>query len=316
MNAPHPGLASTVRRARFEQADERTRIAAFLATQPDASPFHSTDWLAAVERATGHEAHALLCEERGEIVGFLPLHAVRSALFGHALVSTGFAVGGGILAGTPRVAERLAAAAEELAGRLACPTIELRGGVLPRRRDWDEITGAHAGFSAPLAVDDEAQLLAIPRKQRAEVRKGLANGLEFRVGRDARDRAEHHAVYSESVRNLGTPVFPRALFEAVLDGFGDAADILTVRRDGAPLASVLSLYHRGAVMPYWGGGTSEARAARANDVMYYALMNHARERGCSRFDFGRSKVGSGAWHFKRNWGFVPQPLVYARWTAS
>jgi hypothetical protein len=101
----------------------------------------------------------------------------------------------------------------------------------------------------------------------------------------------------------------------VLDGFGGDADILTVRHRGRPVASVLSLYHRGAVMPYWGGGTAAARALRANDRMYFELMRHARERGCTRFDFGRSKAGSGAWHFKRNWGFAPEPLTYAAWTA-
>src|SRR5690606_25450218 len=124
---------------------------------------------------------------------------------------------------------------------------------------------------------------SIPRKQRAEVRKGLAGDLQIDVGRDASDRAAHYAVYAESVRNLGTPVFPRSLFGAVLDAFGDEADILTVRHEGRPVASVLSLYHRGAVMPYWGGGTRGARRLRANERMYFELMLHARRRGCRHF---------------------------------
>ena len=98
--------------------------------------------------------------------------------------------------------------------------------------------------------------------------------------RPTRDRDGHYAVYAESVRNLGTPVFP-ALFDAVLDGFGDDADILTVRHRWQAVASVLQLYHRGAVMPYWGGGVMRRAHWRANDVMYYALMNHARARGCT-----------------------------------
>ena len=129
-------------------------------------------------------------------------------------------------------------------------------------------------------------------------------------------RAAHYAVYAESVRNLGTPVFPKALFGAVLDAFGADADILTVSQGETPVASVLSLYHKGAVMPYWGGGVREARSLRANDVMYYALMNHARRRGCNRFDFGRSKINSGPYFFKKNWGFEPQPLSYAVRTAD
>jgi hypothetical protein len=98
----------------------------------------------------------------------------------------------------------------------------------------------------------------------------------------------------------------------VLDGLD--SDILTVRHRGVPVASVLSLYHGDTVLPYWGGGTQAARALRANDRMYFELMRHARAQGCERFDFGRSKTGSGAYHFKRNWGFEPQPLGYASWT--
>jgi hypothetical protein len=120
-------------------------------------------------------------------------------------------------------------------------------------------------------------------------------------------------MYSESVRNLGTPVFPPALFRAVL---GDLdADILTVFHKRRPVSSVLSFYHAGAVMPYWGGGISAARRLRANERLYYELMLHARRRGCTRFDFGRSKTGSGPWAFKKNWGFEPEPLSYASWTA-
>jgi hypothetical protein len=77
------------------------------------------------------------------------------------------------------------------------------------------------------------------------------------------------------------------------------------------VASVLSFYFNGAVMPYWGGGVREARSLRANDVMYYELMNHARRRGCNRFDFGRSKINSGPYFFKKNWGFEPKPLIYS-----
>jgi FemAB-related protein (PEP-CTERM system-associated) len=101
------------------------------------------------------------------------------------------------------------------------------------------------------------------------------------------------------------------LFEAMLAGFGDEADILTVRHQGRPVASVLSFYFNGTVYPFWGGGTREARSLRANELMYFELMRRAAARGCTRFDFGRSKAGTGAYSFKKNWGFEPQPIEYA-----
>lgn len=312
MNAPfRPSLLEV----RLADPGDRSAIARFVAEAEGATPFHRPEWLEAVTRAAGHPAHVLLAERSGTLAALLPCHAVHSPLFGRALVSSGFAVGGGVL-GDADAAPQLFEAARELAIRLTCPTVEVRGGEMPRGAHWHIKRDSHAGFVAPLAADDEAQLTWIPRKQRAEVRKGLANAMDVRVGRERQDRNWHYAVYAESVRNLGTPVFPRALFDAVLDAFGQDADILTVLHEGRAVASVLSLYHRGAVMPYWGGGVHAARGLRANDVMYYALMCHARARGCDRFDFGRSKTDTGAYHFKRNWGFEPQPLSYAVWSAD
>ncbi len=297
-----------IRRADLANAADCAAIDAFLELHPDATPFHLRAWITSIKNGCGHKGHYLVAGD--PIVAVLPLNEIHSPLFGRALVSTGFAVGGGILTNNPEAVAPLAEAAWKLAQETSCPTLELRGGALPG--DWEQDTTTYLNFARDLAADDEAELLAIPRKQRAEVRKALGNDLTFDVGRCGADRAAHYAVYAESVRNLGTPVFPRSLFEAVLEEFGDDADILTVRKDGVPLASVLSLYHRGTVMPYWGGGTALARPARANDMMYFALMRHARERGCTRFDFGRSKAGTGAAAFKHNWGFDGATLAYSK----
>lgn len=316
MNAPFALSRSALRLADLADPNEIARLEGFVAGHPDGTPFHRPAWIVSAARATGNHALALVQELHGDLVGYLPLNAIYSPVFGNMLASSGFAVGGGLLTTDGADPSELFAAAEELAGRLSCPTIELRGGVLPEADGgWSLKTDSHCNFAQPLAESDEAQLLAIPRKQRAEVRKSLANDLTVEVGSTERDRAAHYAVFAESYRNLGTPVFPRALLDSVVDAFGEDADILTVRHEGRSVASVITVYHDDAAMPYWGGGTWEARKLRANDRMYYELMLHARRRGYSVFDFGRSKTGSGAYHFKRNWGFEPEPLTYASWTA-
>ena len=312
MNAPFPLSSEQVSLVDLRDPGEVARIEGF-AAELGGTPFHRPAWLRAVECSTGQKATGLVAEKCGNLSGWLPLSEVHSPIFGRALVSSGFAVGGGPLATTEKTAERLCRAAEELAVRTSCPTIELRGGFAPA--DWQHCSESHASFVTDLAEADDQQLLAVPRKQRAEIRKSLKGDLEVTIGTLQADRQAHYAVYAESVRNLGTPVFPRALFDAVLHGFGDAADILTVRHKGVPVASVLSIYHDGAVLPYWGGGTFAARHLRANERMYYELMLHARKRGMERFDFGRSKTGSGPYNYKKNWGFDPQPLSYASWTA-
>lgn len=287
---------------------------AFLASTAEATIFHSAAWCRAVACATGHDWRVLGAFSSGTLVGVLPLHILRSRLFGSALVSSGFAVDGGIVALNADATAALAGAAKTLAQVEGITNVDLRGGAVPLGWAIDDTT--YLGFVRPLAVDSDAELAAIPRKHRAEVRKALANPLAVSVGRDAAARRVHYATYAESVRNLGTPVFPRGLFDSVLEAFGEDADILTVHHEGKAVASVISLYWRGTVLPYWGGGTQAARGLRANERMYFALMDHARSRGMTHFDFGRSKAGSGPAAYKKNWGFEPQPLSYARWSAD
>jgi FemAB-related protein (PEP-CTERM system-associated) len=310
MNAPVKA-GETVRLVDFRDSGDLRRIDSFV-SEARASLFHRPEWLTAVAAGTGQRAAGLVSERLGVVTGWLPLTEVRSALFGKALVSSGFGVGGGIIAESPAAIAALAKAAQDHAARGGFNSIELRGGAIPA--GWETGSDKHCGFERALAADDEAELLAIPRKARAEVRKGLGFGHRVTTGRGRDDRAAHYACYSASVRNLGTPVFPKRLFAAMLDAFPYSSDILTVWQGTTPLASVLSFYHNGAVMPFWGGGVFDARAARANEVMYYELMLHARRQGMQRFDFGRSKTGSGPYSFKKNWGFHPVPLTYGAWT--
>lgn len=325
-------------------------IGAFIDGRAEATIFHTVTWCRAIERATAHRFHPIAARDAtGAMIGYLPLHHVRSWLFGDALVSSGFAVEGGILADDDRVVNALAEAAVALAGRLKVRSIELRGGPVPTGWTVDETT--NVGFTKPLLsgqdstaaepvaeqrqqqrrdIDDglsfisgedsperQQMLLEIPRKQRAEVRKSLdLFGLSAAVGSGRVPRDVHYSVYAESVRNLGTPVFPRRLFNEVLNALGDDADTLTIFQDKQAISSVLTLYWRGTAMPYWGGGIFAARALRANERMYFELMDHARQRGMTHFDFGRSKAGSGPAAYKRNWGFEARPLRYAKWQAA
>lgn len=302
--------AIAVRAVDLADADAVARVEAWLAARADATPFHRPAWINAVARGCDQRAQLLVAENgAGAIAGLLPLNVIHSPLFGRALVSTGFAVDGGILADDAAVAQALAQAGVDLAARWSCPSVELRGGMTPGL-GWTTRADAYLGFAGDLAEDDEAQLRAIPRKHRAELRKGLAQDYEVRFGSDAEIRAIHYRLYRRSVHNLGTPVFPRALFDAVLDGFGAKAEIVLVAHRGEPLTTVLSLIHGETYLPYWQGADINARAARSNEVAYFELMRRARTLGLRRFDFGRSKFGSGPAAYKKNWGFEGRPLAY------
>ena len=173
--------------------------------------------------------------------------------------------------------------------------------------DWTERPDLYVTFRKPIVADNEANMKAIPRKQRAMVRKGIQNGLSSVVEHDA---TRLHRIYAESVRNLGTPVFSRRWFMSLMHRFRDCADIVTILDGDRPVASVMNFYFRDEVLPYYGGGTFAARQVAGNDFMYWEVMRRAADRGYRMFDFGRSKLGTGAFAFKHNWGFEPAKLPY------
>ncbi|MGZ8345968.1 MAG: FemAB family XrtA/PEP-CTERM system-associated protein [Allosphingosinicella sp.] len=307
-------LVPAVRTVDLDDAAECARIDTFVAGHPDGTVFHRPQWSRTVERGCGQRAHYLIAEQGGRIVGCLPLTEIRSLLFGHAMVSAGFATGGGVIGESDSARAALAAAGWALTEHRGCSGMELRGACLPE--GWIRQEGIYANFERRLPNDAVALLSSLPRRQRAEVRRAEELGLTTSAGTDRRHRDAHFRVYAESVRNLGTPVFPRRLFEAALDEFGDDADVVIVWQDAQPVAALLNFYFKGTCQPYWGGGTRAARQCRANDLVYFDVMRRAIARGCSRADFGRSKVGTGPWQRKRIWDFDETPLVYAVRTAD
>lgn len=290
---------------RLLDAESRGRWDAFVTACPDASFFHLSAWQGVIETVFKHKTWFLYAERAGAIVAVLPLAEVRSLLFGHALASLPFCVYGGV-AGSPDAFPALEAEAEAIAKRLGVQHLEYRN-LEPRHPDWPR-QELYVTFRKPILADVEANMLAIPRKQRAMVRKGIKNGLRSEIDGNA-DR--FFALYADNVLRHGTPALPKRFFECLLSTFGDQCEVLTVvSPDGKPLSSVLSFYFRDEVLPYYAGDDTHARELAANDFKYWELMRRACERGCSLFDYGRSKVGTGPWSFKKNWGFEPQSLAY------
>lgn len=295
--------AATVVRT-LEPADH-ARWDRFVMSCPEATFFHRAGWKSVIERAFSHRTHFLYAETNGSIEGVLPLAEIRSVLFGHTLVSLPFCVYGGIAAANDRAREALDDAACELAQRLRVGHLEYRS-MTPRHDGWAH-KDLYVTFRKEMHRDVEANLLDIPRKQRAMVRKGIKAGLAGELDEGVERFFE---AYSASVHRLGTPVFAKRYFQILREVFGADCEVLTVTHSGRVVSSVLSFYFRDEVLPYYGGGTAAARDLAGNDFMYWDLMRRACERGLRIFDYGRSKRGTGSFDFKKNWGFEPAPLGY------
>ncbi|HYE37939.1 FemAB family XrtA/PEP-CTERM system-associated protein [Methylocaldum sp.] len=278
---------------------------AFVTECAEASFFHRAGWQEVIERAFGHETHYLFAEEGGRIVGVLPLGHVKSLLFGNALISNPFCVYGGAATETDAARTALERAACELAHQLGVDYLELRN--VRSTGSGRPTKSLYVTFRKTLDPDPEKNLATVPRKQRAMIRKGIAAGLSSVIDSGV-DR--FFGAYAESVRNLGTPVFSKHYFAILKEVFGESCEILSVEHQGRVIASVMSFYFRDEVLPYYGGGTDEARELKGNDFMYWEVMRRAAENGVRVFDYGRSKEGTGSYRFKTHWGFEPEPLAY------
>ncbi len=267
-----PGRALAVRPLR--SGDER-RWDAFVDGFPAATFFHLAGWRRVIERAFGHDTHYLLSERGDVVTGVLPLTHVKSLLFGSSLISNAFAVYGGPVAADRDSLRLLEAEAVRLMDGLRVPVLEFRSGGA-NADDWLSRSDLYAVFRRAIDPSVEHNLKSIPRKQRAMIRKGQQNHLKSEIDAGI-DRL--YAVYAESVRNLGTPVFAKSYFRILREEFADRSDVVTITRDGRAVAAVLNFYFRDQVLPYYGGGVPAARAFAANDFMYWEVMRRACERG-------------------------------------
>lgn len=268
--------------------------------------FHRAGWKEVLERAFKHRTHFLYAEEGGEIVGVLPLAQVKSLLFGNSLSSLPFCVYGGIVADSIEAAQALREEACRIADQLQVDALELRN-IESSQGDWP-VKDLYYTFRKAISPDEEVNLKAIPNRQRAMVRKGIKEGLQGEWD-DGVERM--YAVYAESVRNLGTPVFSSGYMHILQEVFGKDCSVLMITHEGVDVAAVMNFYFRDEVLPYYGGSTAQSRSIKGvNHFMYWELMRRSAEQGYRLFDFGRSKAGTGPFSFKKNFGFEPQPLPY------
>ncbi len=301
---PEPDTAADVA-IRVAGSEDADRWDAFVNATPEATFFHRFGWRRVISEAFGHRPYYLIAERAGSVCGVLPLFHLRSLLFGNSLISVPFCVYGGVVAADSETVRQLTGEAMHLARELKVDCLELRN-LEPQNPGWPT-KDLYVTFRREIAADDDANLAAIPRKQRAMVRRGIKAGLQSRVDNEV-DTV--YSMYAESVRNLGTPVFSRRYFRLLKEEFGEDCELLVISSADEPVSGVLSFYFRDEVLPYYGGGTAAARTVSANDYMYWQVMSRAAARGVRVFDYGRSKQGTGSYRFKKHWGFEPRPLYY------
>jgi FemAB-related protein (PEP-CTERM system-associated) len=239
---------------------------------------------------------------------------MRSALFGHFLVSLPFLNYGGILAETPEAERQLAAAAIELARRQGASHIELRQACpMSEPLDGWTLRQHKAALTIPLAADPKAHWDGLSSRLRGKVRKAEKNDAVFTVG-GKEDLAAFYSLYALNMRDLGTPVYTSAFFENVLGRGGQRAEILLVRRAGRSAAGAIALRQGARIELPWICQDYTESACNVNEFLYWKALEWACGQGAARLDLGRSTIDAGTYRFKLQWNPEVQTLYWYYWT--
>lgn len=284
----------------------------FVRACPESSFCHLWNWRGIMSDVLGHECWYWVALDRdGGWRGVLPLVDVRSRLFGHYLISMPFLNAGGPV-GSGEARALLAARAVDEARRRGADLLELRG----REPLGVGLRDAHRKITVVLDLPADAEELwrKFPPKLRSQIRKPLKARCEVRFGPMQLDA--FYRVFARHMRDLGTPVLPRAFFEAIARGFPERVLFGTVQRDGKPLAVGCGFLWHGGFELTWAAALRNHQAEAPNMLLYWSFMQQAIARGITRFDFGRCTPGGGTHRFKQQWGGYDLPLPWAQWSAN
>lgn len=267
---------------------------------------HDPRWLNVLHQGMGQRPFSLTAWRDGQVVGWLPMVETHSVLFGRHLVSLPYLNESGVLCEDGAVAAALTARAGRLADERGARFVELRHRFPLDQPGLVAVRTDKVCMTLRLPGDEAALWDTLASKTRNQVRKGQQQPLSVRFGGAELLRA-FYRVFAVNMRDLGSPVFPRRLFAAMLDQFAGEAELCVVDLNDQPVAAAVLIHHDGVTEVPSASSLRQFNPTCANMLMYWRLLGRAIARGSMRFEFGRSTIDSGTYRFKRQWGATPRP---------
>ncbi len=286
----------------------------FLDGCSDATLYHTPEWKTFLERTFGYPPHSLFAaDDRGELIGLLPLCAVRSRLTGDRLCSVPFSHESGCL-GEPIVCRALLGEAIELADRLRIGRIEVRDSVC--HEDFRGVS-EYSTYILDLAADPEETWARVHRGARRAVRKSARYGVTVTTSTEIEDLRAFYELNRINKRNLGVPCHPWVFFENLFSCMGDSVRLYLSHYEGRIVAGGIMEYYKDRIV--YGYGAADPGSLHVHP--YYAFIWKSIEDGCTRgyrsYDFGRVfNADAGLIRFKARWGTSPKPLCSSYYPAS
>jgi len=277
----------------------------YVLNHPKGLAYQLFAWKRAVKKAYGHDAHYLLAEDGSELCGILPLIDFRIPFFGSSLISLPYCDAGGVLADSPEIARELlkntTSVAEESGSKC-----QIRSTVAIESELSNSINKVRMLLELPT---DSKQLQAgLKAKLRSQVKKPIRDGLTANFG-GAELLTQFYKVFSENMRDLGSPVHSFRWFEAVVAAYGEHCRVAVVyTTEGIPAAAGVVLLHKNTVCIPWASALRKYNRLNPNMLLYWTFLTFSADNGYRCFDFGRSTPGEGTYRFKEQWGAKPHPL--------
>lgn len=306
--SPHSRQSAAVASVEDQCAKEWN---AYVARHAGASLYHRYEWRRVISAVFRHDTHYFIARDAsGAVCGLVPLVRLRSLLFGDFLVSMPYFNYGGIVADDELVARTLREHVATFAGTLGVSHVELRHDA-PVCADWAVRTDK---VSMCLDLPQSAGALdrQLGSKLRAQIKRPVREGAACVQGH-AELLNDFYTVFARNMRDLGTPVYPRSFFAAILQALADQARLFVVRWRGAPVAAGLVIGDRGRLEIPWASSLREANAIGVNMLLYWNVLEYACQQQYASFDFGRSTVDAGTYRFKKQWGAQPRQLYWHYW---
>ena len=283
-------------------ASDRGDWEQFVNGREDEAGYHAWDWQRVFENAFGHRCVYLMARRGDAVAGVLPLVQIKSRLFGNSLTSLPFLNYGGVVADTAEAAAALVARARSEAAARRCKHVELRhvAAQFP-----DRPCKRHK-VSMRLALGPH-MWDGLDRKVRNQIRKAEKSGLTIERGGQSLV-PDFYKVFARNMRDLGTPVYSRRLFEEVMQAFPERSQLHVVRLSGEPVAAGFTYRTRSMVQLPWASSIREFNPLCPNVLLYWDAIQYAQGLGAAMFDMGRSTPNEGTFKFKAQWGAQPVPL--------
>jgi FemAB-related protein (PEP-CTERM system-associated) len=266
-------------------------------------------WLSILCDGLGHQTYGLEIVQGDRVRGFLPLAYVHSWIFGRFLVSLPYVNTAGVVADDEGCTRLLLGEAVKLADRLKVKYLELRHEQHIHSSSFTDNVNGKVHMRLPLPSSGGKLWDDLDGKVRNQVRKAQKNSLQVVWGGEELV-PEFYEVFSHNMRDLGTPVYGRSLFRAILRHLGTSAEFCVVRAEKAPIAAALLLHGYGVSEVPSASSLRAFNATNANMLMYWNLLHRSVERGQQVFDFGRSTPDGNTYRFKKQWGAEPHPAEW------